>query len=177
MKLKPEDYKGWEQYTQIHKGPLSHEGGVRLLSAVLLMTKMYAEEVGEEKAFDLFQRWAAVFNMSGVRYVMERDGITGRTPLDFIKTMGQWDEEIGDRWEIIEESPDKIRHYIHNCIYRDACERVGIDISRWGTCERSIPETCNPIASALSPDLTWQPLGCQDKPGSCLFEIFYTKKA
>lgn len=169
--MKPEDYKDYEQYTQIHKGYVSRDGGIRILSAVLLMTKMYAEEVGEKKAFDLFQRWATVFCMSGTRYVMERDGVKGENPKDFMLAMGVWDEEIGDRWEIVEENPTKIKMALYDCIYRDACERVGIDIEKWGTCQKSIPESCDPIASVVSQKLQWKPLGCQDKPGGCLFEV------
>jgi len=174
--MDPEVYRDFRKYAEIHKGDVTREGGIRILSAVLLMIKMYAEDVGEEKAFDLFERWATLFCMSGTEYVKQRDSITETTPHAFYKAMGTWDQEIGDRWEIIEESPERIKHYIHDCIFRDACEKVGIDKERWGTCQKAIPQSCDPIASAVNPDLQWKPRGCSDKPGGCVFEVLYRDK-
>ena len=85
--------------------------------------------------------------------------------------MGGWEIELGDKWEKLEESPDRIKFAVTDCVFRGACQRLGMDHSE--LCEGEVAATMQRIASVINPDLEWIRIKCSPFPEPCLYEIRY----
>ena len=143
------------------------------LAPVIRLLKLVAAEIGEARAFEMFERWAAEFLSSEVRAMLGRQQVNGQSPRRFYDAAKSHFERFGERYSIVEEAPDRIVHEIHGCMYRQACLRVGgINMDKWGTCMQVIPVVRSKAASGADPNLEWVLNRCDrrsDQP--CLYEI------
>lgn len=147
--------------------------GADLIVPVLQLLRLVAAEIGEARAFGLFEKWAEEFVTAQVRGMLERQHINQATPRRFYDAMKSHFERFGEQYVIVEETPDRIVHEIHGCLYRQACLRVGgINMEKWGTCTQVIPTVRNKAATLVDPGLEWVWNRCDRRSGQpCLYEI------
>lgn len=143
------------------------------LVPVVRLLKLVVGEIGEARAFELFERWAADFVAAEVRAMLERNPTNGSTPRQFFDAVKSHFERFGERYVVVEETPERIVHEVHGCMYRQACLRVGgINMEKWGTCTQVIPTVRNKAAALAAPDLEWVWNRCDRRSGQpCLYEI------
>ncbi|MBI2992791.1 MAG: hypothetical protein HYY48_01280 [Gammaproteobacteria bacterium] len=146
---------------------------VQELAPVIRLLKVVAAEIGDARAFEMFERWATDFLSAEVRAMLERQEIFNQSPRRFFDAVKSHFERFGERYSIVEEAPDRIVHEIHGCMYRQACLRVGgINMDKWGTCMQVIPLVRSKAAAVADPNLEWVWNRCDrrsDQP--CLYEI------
>lgn len=153
----------------------SDTGGADVLVSILQLLKYVIAEVGERQAFAMFERWMTDFMLSAVQPVLDRYGNAGLTLQAFFAAMRDHFEALGERYVVVEETPEHVVHEIQDCMYRSACEAVGgIDMQKWGICTQVIPEIRNKIAAAANQNLEWVWTRCDRRAGQpCLFELRY----
>ena len=151
----------------------AHEEGVKVLTAVLAMMKVHGEEAGMDKAHELLSKWTTFFMGGALQQMKEAMNVTEKTPKAFYTVMETLERSIGGTFEIIDETPEKIPHKIHGCVFREACMQLGLDPIE--TCQKAIAPITHNISAVVNPDLEWKITKCNPDPEPCVYEIRYRK--
>ena len=152
----------------------AHEEGVKILTAVLAMTIVHAKNAGWKEAHALFAQWATFFMGGALQQAKESLAVTEKTPKAFYTVMDVLEKSIGDRLAIVEETPYKITHTIHECVFREACMNLGLDPVE--TCRKAVAPISSTISAVINPDLEWNILECNPAPKACIYEIRYRER-
>jgi hypothetical protein len=140
---------------------------------VLGMMREVIAEVGAQRAFALFERWAGTEAEALARRLRQSEERELRTVQDYFDAIAVRMLHAGETLVLLEEKGGVLTHEVHNCIYREACRESGIDPEgRWSTCGQVIPNVRGRAAAALDPRLQWTWTSCDRRAGHpCVFEM------
>lgn len=151
---------------------------VDVLQQVLGILREVVTEIGTQRAFSLFERWAGNEVERRAHAMLEREESELRSVRDYFEAISAHMRRAGETHLIVEESKNVLTHEIRDCIFREACRRSSVDPEgRWSTCAQAIPTVRSRAAAALDPRLNWSWTSCDRRAGHpCIFEMSFADK-
>ncbi len=129
------------------------EDAVKLLMATFLLSKITAEEVGEEKALDTLGKWAHGMYQQTFGGKVKQLGVSGDTLKDVYLWLRAAAEDFGAVYEIEEETPDKIKMRIKSCPVGPACGAAGWDCEN--LCMGLVKPLVKHIPAMVNSNIEW----------------------
>lgn len=151
---------------------------IDVVQHVLGILREVVADIGTQKAFALFERWAGNEVERCARALLQQEQRELRSVRDYFDAIAAQLQAAGERHTLVDESKGVLTHEIRDCVYREACRRSGIDPEgRWSTCAQAIPSVRSRAAAALDPRLNWSWTSCDRRAGHpCVFELSFSDK-
>jgi hypothetical protein len=133
---------------------MRNDDALKMYAGVLAMAKIAAQDVGEERALSVLKKW--IFQHAYEKYGQKKKqlGINGTTIKDAYTCFRSADEDYGVRYEVEEETAERITMTIKDCPLFTAAVGTGWD---W---EKLSSEIMQPlfeeVTSIINPDIVWK---------------------
>jgi hypothetical protein len=146
---------------------------LEVLQHALGILREVIQEIGAPRAFALFEQWAGRVAEETARQLRKQEPSDLRTARDYFHAMAGFLKRAGETHVVVEENDGILTHEVHDCVYREACRRSGVDPEgRWSTCAQAIPTVRARAAAAMDARLKWTWTRCDRRPGHpCVFEL------
>jgi hypothetical protein len=150
------------------------EDAIKLLMATFLLSKITADELGEEKALETLGKWAHGMYYKTFEDKKKQLGVTGRTLKDIYLWLREGGQDLGAVYEIEEETPDKISMRIKSCPVGPACEATGWDCEN--LCMKIVKPLVKDIPALVNPNVEWNIVKWSPNiMEGCQYELVYKK--
>ena len=150
------------------------EDAVKLLMDTFLLSKITADELGEEKALETLGKWAHGMYYKTFGDKKKQLGVTGETLKDVYLWLRAAGEELGATYEIEEELTDKIKMRIKTCPVGPACGASGRDCEN--LCMNIVKPLVKDIPAMVNPNIEWNIVAWNPNiMEGCEYELVYKK--
>ena len=152
-----------------------YEEAVKMFAPAFALARMFADEVGKEKALEVLNKWATAFAVRNMEQKKRSLGITGTTPKDLYDCFHAYDSQYGIWYEVDEFTPEGIEMTIKNCCMPEVCAMSGWDGEE--ICMKIIDPLADRVSTIISPDLKWEVVKYNpDRREGCKYRISYRRK-